>query len=561
MDRVSRTAFALVVVVLVPAALSAQPPEPTFPAIDGRTVLEHTRVLSSDAFEGRAPGTKGEERTVAYLTEQLQKIGLQPGNPDGTWVQRIPLVGTTVQGTPPLVFRKGAAERRLAWRDDYVAWTKRVVDRVGLEASDLVFVGHGVQAPEYQWDDFKGVDVRGKTIVVLIGDPPVPDPARPGQLDPRVFGGKAMTYYGRWTYKYETGAKLGAAGVLLVHETGPAGYPFAVVQGKTTEQLDLETPDGNASRAAVEGWITLEQAKALFQMAGQDFESLERKAATRAFHPVPLGVTATVALENSIRKVPSANVVARLEGSDPVLKHEWVVYTTHWDHFGVGPAVNGDTIYRGAIDNASGTGGLIELARAFAATTPPPRRSILFLFVTGEEQGLLGSTGYAEHPLYPLAKTVAVLNLDALNVHGRTRDLTIFGLGLSDLDDVLRRAAATQGRVVQADPMPEKGSYYRSDHFPFAQRGVPSVHAGGGVEFVGKPAGYGRRVQEEYVRNDYHKPSDAVRPDWDMSGAVLDLELYLRAGYDIASASGRPEWKPGTEWKPLRDAMMKAGSR
>src|SRR5512143_1289246 len=469
------------------AARPSRAAEPVFPAIEGRAVLEHTRVLSSDAFEGRAPGTPGEERTVAYLTEELQRIGLQPGNPDGTWVQRIPLVGTTVQGTPPLVFRRGAAERRLAWRDDYVAWTKRVVERVGLDASDLVFVGYGVQAPEDQWDDFKGRDVRGKTIVVLIGDPPVPDPAKPGELDPRVFGGKAMTYYGRWTYKYEIGAKLGAAGVLIVHETEPAGYPFAVVQGKTTEQLDLETPDGNASRAAVEGWITLEQAKALFEMAAQDFEALKRKAATRAFQPVPLGVTATVSLVNSIRKVPSANVVARLEGSDPVLKDEWVVYTTHWDHFGIGPAVNGDTIYRGAIDNASGTGGLVELARAFAGTLPRPRRSILFLFVTGEEQGLLGSTGYAEHPLYPLARTVAVLNLDALNVLGRTRDLTIVGLGLSDLDDVLRRAAAAQGRLVEPDPMPEKGSYYRSDHFPFARKGVPSLHDVRSVQSVGKP--------------------------------------------------------------------------
>jgi Zn-dependent M28 family amino/carboxypeptidase len=548
-------------VALTAAARPARAAEPSFPAIEGRAVLEHTKVLASDAFEGRAPGTPGEERTVAYLTEQLQAIGLQPGNPDGTWVQRIPLVGTTVEGTPSLVIRKGRAERRLAWRDDYVAWTKRVVERVSLDASDLVFVGYGVQAPEHQWDDFKGVDVRGKTIVVLVGDPPVPDPARPGELDPRVFGGKAMTYYGRWTYKYEAGAKLGAAGVLIVHETEPAGYPFAVVRGKTTEQLELETADGNASRAAVEGWITLDQAKALFQMAGQDFEALKRKAATRAFQPVPLGATATVSLVNRLRKVPSANVVARLEGSDPALKDEWVVYTTHWDHFGIGPAVNGDTIYRGAIDNASGTGGLIELARAFANATPRPRRSVLFLFVTAEEQGLLGSAGYAENPLYPLAKTVAVLNIDALNVHGRTRDLTIVGLGLSDLDDVVRKAAAVQGRVVEGDPMPEKGSYYRSDHFPFARKGVPSIHAGGGVEYVGRPADYGRRIREEYIRNDYHKPSDAVRPDWDMSGAVEDLALYLRVGHELASVAARPEWKPGAEWKPLRDAMMKAGPR
>ena len=533
--------------------------EPALPAIDGAAVLEHTKVLASDAFEGRAPGTRGEDLTVAYLVERLRKIGLQPGNPDGTWVQKVPLVGTTVQGSPTLTFRKGATERRLAWRDDYVAWTKRVTEHVSLDASDLVFVGYGVQAPEFQWDDYKGVDLRGKTMVVLVGDPPVPDPAKPGALDPKTFGGKAMTYYGRWSYKYEMGAKLGAAGVLIVHETEPAGYPFAVVQGKTTEQFDLETADGNAGRAAVEGWISLEPAKALFRMAGQDFDALEKKAAARDFRPVPLGATASVSLVNTIRKVPSANVAARIEGSDPARKDEWVIYTTHWDHFGIGPAVNGDSIYRGAIDNASGTGGQIEVARAMNAATPRPRRSVLFLFVTGEEQGLLGSTAYAERPLYPLAKTVAVLNSDGLNVHGRTRDLTIVGLGLSDLDDVLQEAATAQGRIVRPDPTPEKGSYYRSDHFPFARKGVPSVNAGGGIEYVGRPPGYGTKVQEDYVRNDYHKPSDAVRPDWDLSGAVEDLDLYLRVGYELASGSSWPDWKQGAEGKPLREAMMKAG--
>jgi Zn-dependent M28 family amino/carboxypeptidase len=549
-------------VVFASGALPSRAAEPVFPAIDGHAVLEHIKVLASDAFEGRAPGTKGEELTVAYLVEQLRKIGLQPGNPDGTWVQAVPLVGTTVQGSPSLTFRRGTRERKLAWRDDYVAWTKRVAARTSLDASDLVFVGYGVQAPEYHWDDFKGVDLRGKTMVVLVGDPPVPDPAKPGELDPKTFGGKAMTYYGRWTYKYEMGAKLGAAGVLIVHETGPAGYPFAIVQGKTTEQFDLETRDGNASRAAVEGWITLDQAKGLFEMAGQEFGVLKAKAASRQFQPLPLGVTATVSLANAIRKVPSANVVAKIEGADPALKDQWVVYTSHWDHFGIGPAVNGDRIYHGAIDNASGTGGLIELARAFSTTTPRPRRSVLFVFVTAEEQGLLGSTAYAEHPLYPLEKTVAALNLDALNVHGRTRDLTIIGLGLSGLDDVVRKAAAAQGRVVKPDPMPEKGSYYRSDHFSFACKGVPSIHAGGGIEFVGKPADYGTRVLQEYIRDDYHKPSDIVRPDWDMSGAVEDLALYLRVGHAVASTDWWPEWKPGAEWKPLRDAMMKsAGPR
>jgi Zn-dependent M28 family amino/carboxypeptidase len=562
MNRQLRLTLTLSAAVAVSTALvwPTRAAEPVFPAIDGKAVLEHTKVLASDAFEGRAPGTKGEDLTVAYLVDELRKIGLEPGNPDGSWVQKVPLVGSTVQGSPSLTFRKGDALRRLAWREDYVAWTKRVAERSELVDSDLVFVGYGVQAPEFQWDDFKGLDVRGKTIVVLVGDPPVPDPTRPGELDPKTFGGRAMTYYGRWTYKYEVGASLGAAGVLIVHETEPAGYPFAIVQGKTTEQFDLQTADGNQGRAAVEGWITQDQAKALFQMSGQDFDALKAKAATREFRPVPLGATASVSLASSIRKVPSANVAARLPGSDPKLADEWVIYTTHWDHFGIGPAVNGDTIYHGAIDNASGTAGLLELARAMKATKPGPARSVLFLFVTAEEQGLLGSTAYAEHPLYPLSKTLAVLNLDALNVHGRTRDLAIVGLGLSDLDDFVRGAAAAQERAVKGDPMPEKGSYFRSDHFPFARKGVPSIHAGGGVDFVDKPAEYGTRVLQDYIRNDYHKPSDAVRPDWDMSGAVLDLTLYLRVGYEVAMAPTWPQWKAGAEWKARREEMLKAAA-
>jgi Zn-dependent M28 family amino/carboxypeptidase len=538
-----------------PAAAPAPPP-----VIDGQAVLERTKVLSSDEFEGRGPGTKGETLTVAYLTKALREMGLAPGNPDGSWVQPVPLVGIAVKGAPPLVLRKGGVERALAWHDDYVARTKRVTERVSLDASPLVFVGYGVKAPEYRWDDYKGVDLKGKTMVVLVGDPPVEDPKNPGTLDPAVFGGKAMTYYGRWTYKYEMGEKTGAAGVLIVHETGPAGYPFAVVQGMVAEQFDLETKDGNASRAAVEGWISTAQAKALFAMAGQDFDALKKKAVSRAFAPVPLGVTATVTLDNTIRRVPSANVVAKLEGRDPAVRDQYVAYTTHWDHFGIGPKIDGDDIYHGAVDNASGTAGLLEIARAFATATPRPRRSILFLFVTAEEQGLLGSTYYATHPLYPLAKTLAVLNLDALNVAGRTRDLTIVGLGLSTLDDVLARAARAQGRVVRPDPMPEKGSYFRSDHFPFAKEGVPSVHAGGGMEYVGKPAGYGQRVREDYIANRYHKPADKVTPDWDMSGAVEDLELYLQAGREIADGKAFPEWKPGVEWKARRDEMLKAAA-
>jgi len=554
-------AIATAVLPLPPPVQAAESTPPSLPAIDGAAVLAHVKTLASDEFEGRGPGTRGEELTVAYLVEQLKAIGLEPGNPDGGWLQPVPLVGTTVAGAPSLRFRKGGAERALGWHDDYVAWTKRVADHVSLDASELVFVGYGIDAPEFAWNDFAGADLRGKTLVVLVGDPPLADPRNPGELDPSRFGGRAMTYYGRWTYKYEVAARLGAAGVLIVHETEPAGYPFVVVQGKTGEQFELETADGNAGRAAVEGWITRERAGDLFALAGLDFETLKRRALEPGFRPVPLGVTASVTLDNTIRRVRSSNVAAKLPGTDPARRDEWVVYTTHWDHFGIGPAIDGDRIYRGALDNASGTGGLIELARAASRARPRPARSLLFLFVTAEEQGLLGSTAYAGKPLYPLDKTVAVLNLDVLNVHGRTRDLAIVGLGLSQLDDVLERAAAAQGRVVKPDPTPEKGSYFRSDHFPFAQKGVPSIHAGGGIDYIGRPPDYGAKVRAAYVANDYHKPSDRVRPDWDMSGAVEDLALYLRAGYELATSDAWPEWRPGTQWKPLRDEMMGRTSR
>src|SRR5215475_3760592 len=421
------------------------------PDIDAAAVLEHTKVLSSDKFEGRAPGTMGEELTVSYLVDQFKKIGLKPGNTDGTYIQKVPLVGITP--TPaPLVFTKGKQQLTLKWKDDVVAWTKQVADLVILDKSDLVFVGYGVVAPEYNWDDYKGVDVKGKTLVMLVGDPPVPDPANPSALDPKTFGGNAMTYYGRWTYKYEIGAMKGAAGVLIVHETGPAGYGFNVVQGKTGEQFDLVTPDKNMGRPAIEGWITLDRARELFKLAGKDFDMLRREAATREFMPVPLGVTASMTIHNTLRTIESQNVMAKLEGADPALRNEFVVYTAHWDHYGK----SAEGIFHGAVDNAVGTAGLLEVARAFTKVMPPPRRSILFIAVTAEEQGLLGSQYYAVTPVYPLAKTVAEINMDGLNVHGRTKDLTLVGFGASELDDYANAAASEQGRTVHGDAEPEK---------------------------------------------------------------------------------------------------------
>ncbi|MEI6666980.1 MAG: M28 family peptidase [Acidobacteriota bacterium] len=526
------------------------------PAIDIPTLLTHVKVMSSDQYEGRAPGTRGEDLTVAYIEDQFRKAGLKPGNPDGTYIQKVPMVGITPDPATSLTFSKGSATQTLKFKEDVVAWTKRAQPRVSVDTSDIVFVGYGVQAPEYAWDDYKGVDLAGKTLIVLVGDPPVADPADPAKLDPKMFGGRAMTYYGRWTYKFEMGAEKKAAAVLIVHETGPAGYPFSVVQGKVGEQFDLVTPDKGARRPAIEGWITLDQAKALCRMAGQEYEALKKQAVTRAFKPVAFGVTASMTIANTIRTIDSRNVAGKVDGSDPALKDEYVVFTSHWDHFGIGAAVNGDTIYHGALDNATGVGGLIELGRAYAALPVAPKRSMLLLSVTAEEQGLLGSDYYATHPLYPLRKTLAVINMDALNVYGKTRDMRVVGLGNSDLDDYARAAAAEQGRQLAPDPKPEDGGYFRSDHFPFARQGVPAINAGGGEDVIGKPEGWARNAADEYTAKRYHQPSDVMRPEWDMAGAVQDLQIYFVMGYRVAQAATFPQWKPGTEFKARRDAMM-----
>lgn len=527
------------------------------PAIDANLLLNHIKVLAADEFEGRAPGSKGEELTVAYLTEQFKKVGLQPGNPDGTYVQKVPLVGITPDANVSLTFKKGGRQRSLKYPDDFVAWTKRVVDQAGLMDSELVFVGYGVVAPEFNWDDYKGLDVKGKTLVMLVNDPPVADPANPSELDPKTFGGKAMTYYGRWTYKFEIAAEKGAAGAFVVHETGPAGYPYDVVKGNTGEKFDLVTPDKNMSRAAVEGWMTLDQAKALLAMSGQDFDALKKQAATRDFKPVALGTTASVGLKNKLRTIDSQNVVAKLEGGDPTLKNEYVIYTAHWDHLGRGEAVKGDDIYNGAVDNGTGTAALVEIGRAYQSLAARPKRSILFLAVTAEEQGLLGSEYYSVTPLYPLEKTLAVINMDGLNVHGRTKDITIIGLGNSDLDDYAREAAASQGRELRPDAEPEKGFYYRSDHFNFAKQGVPALNTDSGIEFIGKPPEYSKQVRDNWTANIYHTPQDDVKADWDLAGLVEDAQLFWLVGYHVAQADKYPEWKPGTEFKALREASLK----
>jgi len=527
------------------------------PPIDIDAVLRHTKTLSSDQFEGRAPGSKGEDLTVNFIVDTFKRSGLKPGNTDGTYIQKVPLVGITGAEAKPLTIAKGGKKQTLKWKDELVAWTKHVADGASLDNSEMVFAGYGVDAPEYNWNDFKDVDVKGKTIVVFVNDPQVPDPSDASKLDPKTFNGEAMTYYGRWTYKFEEGAKRGAAGVLIVHETAPAGYPFSVVQGNLGERFDLVTPDKNMGRSAIEGWVSLDAAKKIFAMAGQDFDELKKQAITRDFKPVPLGLTASMAVKNTMRTLDSRNVLARFEGSDPQLKNEYIVYTAHWDHLGIGDPVNGDKIYNGALDNASGVATLLEIARAFTQAQPPPKRSILFVMVTAEEQGLLGSQYYSVTPVYPLAKTLANINIDGVNQWGRTRDITVIGLGASDLDDYLRDAAGEQGRTLRPDPESEKGFYYRSDHFNFAKQGVPALYTDTGVDFVGKPPEYSKQKRDEYTNKDYHQPSDEVKPDWDLSGAREDAQLLLAVGYRVAQAEKYPEWKPGNEFKAKRDAMVK----
>jgi Zn-dependent M28 family amino/carboxypeptidase len=541
-----------------PAATAGGVPAELKPALDsitGDDLLRHIKTLSSDEFEGRGPGTRGEEFSVKYITEQYQRLGLKPGNPDGTYVQKVPLMG--FQAEPQLTLSAGGKQMSMKFPDDYVAVSRRFEPQVDVKDSDIVFVGYGVVAPEYGWDDYKGVDVHGKTIVMLINDPAVPDPADPSKLDPNTFKGNAMTYYGRWTYKYEIASEKGAAAAIIVHETGPAGYPYEVVSGSWgRENFDIQSPDKNASRVAVESWVTNDRAKELFTASGQDFDALKKAATSKDFKPVALNAKATFHIKNNLRTVDSRNVVAKLEGSDPKLKDEYVVFTAHWDHLGRDEKAQGDQIFNGAIDNASGIATLLEWAEAFTKLPAPPKRSIIFLAVTAEEKGLLGSKFYATNPLYPLDKTLANVNIDGINQWGRTRDITLIGYGNSTLDDLVVQAAAQQGRTVKPDAEPEKGFFYRSDHFEFAKQGVPALDPDAGTDYIGKPEGYGQQKRDEYTNNDYHKPSDEVKPDWDLSGAVEDAQLLFTVGYNVAQGDKYPEWKPGTEFKAKRDAML-----
>ena len=545
-------------------------PEPPLPpeiqaakAISAAGLLANISVLASDEFEGRLPGTAGEAKTLAHLEQQVRQIGLQPGNPDGSYLQSVPLVGITGTPTMTLTVGKSGADLPMVHGQDFVAATSRFLPEVSVSNSNLVFVGYGVQAPEYDWDDYKGIDMKGKTIVMLINDPAVRTLGGSGtDLDNAMFAGKGMTYYGRWTYKFEIASKLGAAAAIIVHETEPAAYPWSVVQNSWSgEQFELAAADRNMSRVPVQAWITVDKARALFKAAGRDFDALKRDAAHPNFTPIKLKATASFKITNQVRYVDSHNVVARIPGSDPQLADETVIYTAHWDHLGRDTALNGDQIYNGAVDNASGTAGLIEIAKAYKALPFPPKRSVLFLAVTAEEQGLLGSRYYAQHPLYPLARTPALINMDALNPWGPTKDLQVIGSGQTTLEDTLKDVLATQGRTTVPDAHPEKGSYYRSDQFEFAKVGVPGLYACRGSVAADKPEGWLEERNKAYTQDDYHDVSDQVRPDWDLNGAALDLRALFEVGYRVAQGTASADWKDGSEFRAIRQASLAAAAR
>jgi Zn-dependent M28 family amino/carboxypeptidase len=522
-------------------------------AIASAALLQHIKDLAADSMEGRAPGTPGEQKAIAYMQSQFRSLGLKPGNPDGTFLQNVDLIGYTAHPTATLV--AGGKTVALKYPDDFIANSRHNRPETKVDKSDIVFVGYGVVAPEYGWDDYKGVDVKGKTILMLVNDPPVRAP-NDTALDTTMFKGKAMTYYGRWTYKYEIASEKGAAAAIIIHETGPAGYPYDVVRNSNSmEQIDVISPDAD-KRVPVEGWIRLEKAKELLTDAGVNFDSLKAAAARKDFKPVPLTAKASFDVRIDARHIQSHNVVAKIEGSDK--KDEYVVYTAHWDHLGRDTTLKGDQIYNGAMDNASGSSALLEIAKAYTKLATPPKRSILFLSVTAEEKGLVGAKYYATHPLYPLTKTAANINMDGLNQWGKTSDYTVIGLGNSTLDDVLSEVLKTENRTVRPDAEPEKGFYYRSDHFEFAKQGVPALDTDAGVEFIGKPADYGMKKRDEYTTNNYHQPSDEVKPDWDLSGAEDDTRVLFKVGYGVAQADAMPQWKPGTEFKAKRDSMMAA---
>jgi Zn-dependent M28 family amino/carboxypeptidase len=516
-------------------------------AID-REALESTiRYLADDLLEGRGPASRGDELARLYLASNLELLGYRPGAPDGGWQQSFDIVGITAEVPKTWEFQAGGKAVPLKWWDDFIAASGVQEPTAALRGAELVFVGYGIQAPEYQWDDFKGMDLKGKVLVMLNNDP---------DWDPKLFEGNRRLYYGRWTYKYESAARQGAAGAIIVHTTPSAGYPWQVVQTSWSgEQFEL--PAAGEPRIQVSGWTTEDATRRLFAAAGQDLAKLVEQARSRDFKPVPLGITTSLQFTNKLTRVKTANVLGLLPGSDPSLKDELVIYSAHHDHLGVGqPDKTGDKIYNGAVDNASGCAVVLAIAKAFAELPQRPRRSILIAFVAAEEQGLLGSEYLAQHPPVPAGRIAANINYDSANVLGRTADLTYIGLGKSSLDNLVRTLAARQGRKLEGDQFPDRGFFYRSDQFNFAKVGVPAIYLKAGTDFIGKPKGWGKQQAEDYEQHRYHQPSDEFDPNWNYDGMIQDAQVGFYAGLSIANTPRLPTWNPGDEFEAARKKAL-----
>ena len=507
----------------------------------------HIRFLGSDLLEGRGPATRGDRLAEAYIQSQLEGLGLEPGAPGGGWIQRVPLVGIRRTSSEPAVFRSSRGTLSGALGENFVAVSGVQKPESRIDAAEIVFVGYGIVAPEYRWDDYKGADLRGKVLLVMNNDP------EGSPAEPDLFAGKTRLWYGRWDYKYLMAAKVGAAGAIIIHTTHSAGYPWQVIQSSWAgEQFEL--PDEGAPRVAAKMWATEELAKRIAGLGGKDLDSLRAAAESRSFRPVPLGVTVSLALTNAIGRKESGNVIGVLKGSDPRRAGEAVIYTAHHDHFGIQPGARpgSDAIYNGALDNASGVAAILSVAKAFASLRAAPARSTYFALVAGEEQGLLGSEFLAKHPPVPAGRIAADINIDIIGWYGRTRDVVLIGLGKSSLDEDVRAVARMQGRRVEGDQFPDRGMFYRSDQFSFARVGVPAAYLKKGTDVIGKPAGFGREQEESYEKSDYHQPSDKFRETWDFSGAAEDVQLAFWLGCRLADAPELPRWRAGDEFEAVR---------